>query len=248
MNVLEDIPYNDDKMGNRKVVDEKLQDTLNKRIGESFKLVSDNLEKVQILEIKQIGIMNALDALYDSKAWGDVTGYDIVITKTKTGPEPMNVEYSVVPEPKKPVSKKILEAYDGKINLEALFEGEDPFSSEGTDEVDLEDIPLQPDWWGLLVLCSFQTPPTRIMKKDTEKKVIYTFDEMKKKPVKAGVIVDGNIFHKKVKNEHYMVKEHGYGIQRDVIEMLALKGVGFVYIHAKTVVLKSKLSMKLSSK
>jgi len=80
------------------------------------------------------------------------------------------------------------------------------------------------------------------MKKDTEKKVIYTFDEMKKKPVKAGVIVDGNIFHKKVKNEHYMVKEHGYGIQRDVIEMLALKGVEFVYIHAKTVVLKSKLS------
>jgi len=101
-----------------------------------------NIEKVQVLEVKQSSIMYALDGLYDSKAWGDVTGYDIVITRTRTGPKPKDVEYSVLPEPKAKVSKEILEAYDGKINLEALFEGEDPFSNENTEKVDLDEIDL----------------------------------------------------------------------------------------------------------
>lgn len=101
-----------------------------------------NAEKVQILQLTQSSIMNALDGLYDSKAWGNITGYDIVINKKKTGPEPMNVEYSVLPEPKAKVSKKILEAYDGTINLEALFEGDDPFSNENTDKIDLDEVDL----------------------------------------------------------------------------------------------------------
>ncbi len=88
-------------------------------------------EKIQILQVKQVKIMNALDGLYDSKDWGDVTDYDIAITKEKTGPKPIDVEYTVLPLPKKAVGKDILEAYENAdVNLEALYDGEDPFKKE----------------------------------------------------------------------------------------------------------------------
>jgi len=58
------------------------------------------LEKVQILELTQTKIMSALDMLYDNKAWGDLKDYPIVIKREKTGPDPMNVAYTVMPEPK----------------------------------------------------------------------------------------------------------------------------------------------------
>jgi hypothetical protein len=106
-------------------------------------------ERIQILEIKQVGIMNALEALSLSKSWGDVTSFDIVITKTRTGINPTDVEYSVMPEPKEPVSKEIKEAYkEAHIDLEALYRGEDPFGvektePEGLEEVDLDDLNLE---------------------------------------------------------------------------------------------------------
>ncbi len=99
------------------------------------------VEKVQILQVKQVGIMNALSALVESESWGDVTGYDVVITRTKTGPDPMNVEYSVMPEPKKDLDKAALDAYEeSNINLEALYAGDDPFSSIKEVDVDIDEI------------------------------------------------------------------------------------------------------------
>ena len=106
-------------------------------------------ERIQILEIKQVGIMNALEALSLSKSWGDVTSFDIVITKTRTGINPTDVEYSVMHEPKEPVSKEIKEAYkEAHIDREALYRGEDPFGvektePEGLEEVDLDDLNLE---------------------------------------------------------------------------------------------------------
>lgn len=106
-------------------------------------------ERIQILEIKQVGIINALEALSLSKSWGDVTSFDIVITKTRTGINPTDVEYSVMPEPKEPVSKEIKKAYkEAHIDLEALYRGEDPFGvektePEGLEEVDLDDLNLE---------------------------------------------------------------------------------------------------------
>jgi len=100
-------------------------------------------EKVQILEVKQVGIMNALEALSLSKSWGDVTSFDIVITKTRTGINPTDVEYSVMPEPKEPVSKEIKEAYkEANIDLKALYRGADPFKSEATEDLEVDDLDL----------------------------------------------------------------------------------------------------------
>ena len=96
--------------------------------------------KVQILEIKQSGIMASLEALAFSKSWGDITSFDIVVTRTRTGPNPMDVEYSVMPEPKEKLDKAIAEAYEeSHINLNALYEGKNPF---GKEEINVEDIDL----------------------------------------------------------------------------------------------------------
>jgi len=88
-------------------------------------------EKVQVMQIKQITIMRALEALALSESWGDVRDYDIVVTRTKTGNLPTDVEYSVMPEPKAALIKEIKDSYDSdSIRLEALYAGEDPFDRE----------------------------------------------------------------------------------------------------------------------
>jgi len=100
-------------------------------------------ERIQILEVKQVGIMNALEALSLSKSWGDVTTFDIVITKTRTGINPTDVEYSVMPEPKEPISKEIKKAYkEANIDLKALYRGADPFKSEATEDLEVDDLDL----------------------------------------------------------------------------------------------------------
>lgn len=97
-----------------------------------------SVSRIQILEIKQVGIMNQLDALDSNSDWGDIKGYDITITKKKTGEESKNVDYIVTPSPIKPLSEEVLKAYnETKVNIEALFTGEDPFDSK---DLDLDDL------------------------------------------------------------------------------------------------------------
>lgn len=101
-----------------------------------------DLERLQVLEVKQVAVMKGLEALAQSKSWGDITSYDVLIIKTKTGAEVRDVEYGVMPEPKADVPKEALEAYNSvSINLDALFSGEDPFTSESinVDEVSVDD-------------------------------------------------------------------------------------------------------------
>ena len=93
-------------------------------------------KKVQILEITQKGIQRAIQALNRSKGWGDPTGYDISVTKTG---EKMETEYSVMPVPPKPVDKEITKKFNETyINLEALFDGKDPFK----EDIESEDIKI----------------------------------------------------------------------------------------------------------
>ena len=99
-------------------------------------------DKVQILEVRQIVIINALEALTMSKSWQDVTEFDIIITKTRTGTQPTDVEYSVMPEPKEELSEEIKDAFkNSNIDIKALFRGADPFGSEEP-EVDVEAVDL----------------------------------------------------------------------------------------------------------
>ena len=84
-------------------------------------------EKVQILEITQKGIMKSVNALEQSKDWGDPKNYDILVVKTGEG---LDTEYSVNPAPPKKLDEGIVKYYkDMEINLEALFDNDDPFKA-----------------------------------------------------------------------------------------------------------------------
>ena len=71
-------------------------------------------------------------------------------------------------------------------------------------------------------------------------------DPKKKKRILAGYYSKSkNSFTKIVKNEHFMIKEQGYGIQVGVITLLEVYGCEDIFIRTKTLTLKSKLSQWL---
>lgn len=94
-----------------------------------------NQESIQILEITQATVQKAIKALAKDKDWGSPLGYDLVVTRT--GKE-LNTEYQVQPKPAKELDKAIKDKFgEITINLEALFDGEDPFASE----INVNDVP-----------------------------------------------------------------------------------------------------------
>ena len=94
----------------------------------AFVIWNYEAEKIQLLEVPQATIQGSIMALVKNKNWGDPKEYDITINKTG---EKLLTEYSITPNPKLPVSSKILEAYKNRpVNLEALYTGEDPFNSQ----------------------------------------------------------------------------------------------------------------------
>ena len=94
-----------------------------------------NDEAIQILEITQASIQKAIKALAKDSDWGSPIGYDLVVTRT--GKE-LNTEYQVQPKPAKELDKTVAAKFaETNIRLEALYDGDDPFSSE----VDVNDVP-----------------------------------------------------------------------------------------------------------
>lgn len=82
---------------------------------------------IQILEVTQKGLQKSLTALIQDEDWGDPTSYDIVVTKQG---EKLETEYSLQPKPAKPVEPEIEAKFKEKyINLDALYDGEDPFKN-----------------------------------------------------------------------------------------------------------------------
>jgi hypothetical protein len=86
-----------------------------------------NEEQIQIMHITQATIRSCLESLSKDQDWGSPFQYDIKINKKG---EKMETEYTVNPVPHKPVSQEILKAFrDRPIQLEALYEGLDPFAT-----------------------------------------------------------------------------------------------------------------------
>lgn len=105
---------------------------------------------VKIYEVTQTTIREALYALTQDENWGDVTAFDITIKKSG---EDLDTTYSVVPVPPKPLHPEIARLYgEAKINLNALFEGKDPFAGNESNipamtepdngEIRIEDVPF----------------------------------------------------------------------------------------------------------
>lgn len=81
--------------------------------------------KIQILEVKQKGVMKYMQSLIKNPAWGSPKGYDLVINRTGSG---LATEYTYVANPHKELDEAIATAFaSSKINLDALFTGGDPF-------------------------------------------------------------------------------------------------------------------------
>ena len=90
-----------------------------------------DVERVQILQLHQKGLQKFILALSKDTDWGDPkgkNGYDIVVTREGEG---LDTEYSVSPKPKKALPESVLDAIKKvSVNLEALFEGDDPFARD----------------------------------------------------------------------------------------------------------------------
>lgn len=94
----------------------------------SFVVYNKNESKIQILELTQKTVKTAIKSLIDNPKWGDPTAYDINIVKEG---QKFETTYTVTPDPKEELDKAIIKQYeDMNINLEALFDGADPFNSK----------------------------------------------------------------------------------------------------------------------
>ena len=90
----------------------------------AFVIWNYNEEKVQIMEITQNTIKDQIFALAKDEDFGDPKWYDLKITRTG---KDLETKYQVKPLAQKPFENKEAIDESKKINLEALYEWEDPF-------------------------------------------------------------------------------------------------------------------------
>lgn len=97
------------------------------------------LERIQVWQITQSTIRGPIEALVKNEAWGDPKNYDIVITRTGTGLN--DTEYAIMPNPASELSDTIKgEMVTTPVNLEALFDGKDPFEKKNTADDDFNQM------------------------------------------------------------------------------------------------------------
>lgn len=99
----------------------------------AFVVYNYDKEMVQILELTQKTIMRAIKGYIGDEEFGDPKGYDIVIERKGEG---LETEYTTRAKPPKKLDEDIKAAYESmEINLEALYDGEDPFENVDADKV-----------------------------------------------------------------------------------------------------------------
>lgn len=99
----------------------------------AFTVWNHKEEKIQILQITQVTIQREMTALLQNEAWGHPTGYDITVTREGDG---METKYTIMPNPHSHQSKEIKQAVkDTPVNLNALYDGVDPFAPQEKDPV-----------------------------------------------------------------------------------------------------------------
>lgn len=94
----------------------------------AFVVYNYNESKVQILELTQIKLQAELLQLAQDEDWGDCRKYDISVVRNGEG---LDTTYAMNPKPIKKMDedlRAIAKAELSRINLPALFKGEDPFA------------------------------------------------------------------------------------------------------------------------
>jgi len=98
-------------------------------------------KKIQILELTQVGLRKELITLAKDEDWGDPRSYDLKIVRSG---EKFDTTYAMTPSPHKKRGEEINAAVkEMDVNLEALFDGGDPFAPKTPPAV--EDDESTPD-------------------------------------------------------------------------------------------------------
>jgi len=85
-------------------------------------------ERIQVLELTQAGLKDELIKLDADVDWGDLRKFDISIIRSGEG---LETSYVMTPKPHKKRTDEINAAVKAmKVNLNALFTGDDPFAEE----------------------------------------------------------------------------------------------------------------------
>lgn len=95
-------------------------------------------KRIQILEITQKTILKYITKVIENPKWGDPREFDFIVNRGKEGDKTV---YTVTNDPKESLDPQIEKEYKAmKININALFQGEDPFDIN-TEEIDVNDVP-----------------------------------------------------------------------------------------------------------
>lgn len=106
----------------------------------AFPIWNYKAQKLQIYEITQVTIQKPIMDLLNSEDWGDPEGFDITVSKSG---KDLETEYSVQPHPHKaPPIEAVVALKKSRLNLDALYQGGDPFSTEITSEEVLDNSSL----------------------------------------------------------------------------------------------------------
>lgn len=90
---------------------------------------NDGAGAIQILEITQRTIQDAIKAYDSNPKWGDPREYDLVVSRQGEGKE---TKYNTIANPKEALPDPISNAYkEAGVNLDALMDGGDPFAKVG---------------------------------------------------------------------------------------------------------------------
>lgn len=118
--------------------DELLNADINKFTGKkktpqyfwAFPVYNYQTEKIEILEVTQVTIMRGIQDYLDDPDYGNPKDYDLNVIRDESGEK---VEYRVKAKPPKTLDAGLVKTYqDMKIDLKAIFKGDDPFAN--TDE------------------------------------------------------------------------------------------------------------------
>lgn len=106
----------------------------------AIKVYNYETASVQILEITQRGLKDDLTSYIADEEWGDPRKYDIAVIKSGEG---LETRYAMVPKPHKKMSAEQITAIkESSINLEALYDGADPFEPVADEPAGEEEDPF----------------------------------------------------------------------------------------------------------
>lgn len=88
----------------------------------AFIVLNERTGQPQIMQVTQKSVQAGIRSLVSNPKWGDPKGYDITINRTGSN---LTTEYAVMPNPHTKIDSPDI----SHINLNALFTGEDPFST-----------------------------------------------------------------------------------------------------------------------